>query len=440
MNILRPKLHITPKTGWINDPNGFCYFKGQYHLFAQHNPYGLSWGPMHWLHFTSKDLVHFEEVGIALAPDSPWDREFGCFSGSAIVYHDVLLLYYTGVNEGKQTQCLAYSRDGIRFEKFDGNPLLDEKDLPAGYLVSDFRDPKVFERDGILYLMVACRHEDGHASVLLFRGEEPTRFTFLGIVEEFHDLISDRLDDSAAPLRGMAECPDVLFFGDKAALIVSLQFKRAKGNSFQNVHSVVYALGRFDLEKGRFIAETPYRELDSGFDVYATQTLQKEGKSYLVYWENMWDDQNYPDREEGYCGALSSIYEARLEDGVLKLDWPLLVREEKGWGKLRLSEIEEGATLRLENAFSLTFFPREGRIEIVRCGAEIRGAEGKQRKRRVIFCPCSGEWELSYFLDRSCAELSFRGGMAHFSMRIYGFYELDTPFVAKGLRLENIHE
>ena len=67
MNSLRPKFHIPPSKGWVNDPNGFCYFKGQYHLFAQYNPHDVKWGPMHWPHFVSKDLVYFEEVGVALA-------------------------------------------------------------------------------------------------------------------------------------------------------------------------------------------------------------------------------------------------------------------------------------------------------------------------------------------------------------------------------------
>lgn len=439
MNTLRPKLHITPRSGWINDPNGFCYFKGQYHLFAQHNPYGLSWGPMHWLHFVSKDLLHFEEVGVSLAPDSPWDKEFGCFSGSAIVHRDALLLYYTGVNGGKQTQCLAYSLDGIHFEKYRGNPLLDERHLPEGYLVSDFRDPKVFEKDGILYLLLSCRHEDGRASVLLFKGEDPVHFSFVGVVADFTDLISSRCDENGNPLRGMCECPDILFFGDRVALIVSLQFKKREGLSFQNVHSVVYALGKLDFETGRFVAETAFQEFDSGFDLYATQTLQKDGESYLVYWENMWDDQTYPDRGEGYCGALSSVYEVSLENNRLKLDWGKECKEQDEFVHLRLSNIAEGASLELPGAFSLAFSPKDQQITIIRQGEIIRGAEGETRNKRTICCPIFDEMDVACVLDRSCAEFSFNGGMARFTMRIYGFYELKTPFLAKGLTLEHIH-
>ena len=95
----RPAFHITPYVGWMNDPNGFSYYKGEYHLFYQYNPYSTHWDSMHWGHVVSKDLLHWNYVPTALAPDEDYDK-FGCFSGSAIELEDGRqLLMYTSVNQ-----------------------------------------------------------------------------------------------------------------------------------------------------------------------------------------------------------------------------------------------------------------------------------------------------------------------------------------------------
>ena len=113
--------------GWMNDPNGFSWFKGYYHMFYQYYPYAAEWGPMHWGHARSKDLVHWETLPVALTPD---EAEDGCFSGSAVVYEDKLWLIYTGHHLTDpadseafyQDQNLAWSEDGVHFVKYEGNP------------------------------------------------------------------------------------------------------------------------------------------------------------------------------------------------------------------------------------------------------------------------------------------------------------------------------
>ena len=93
----RPCYHVTGGSGWINDPNGFSFYKDEYHLFYQYHPYEAKWGPMHWGHAVSDDLLHWEYLPAALAPDEAYDRD-GCFSGSAITLPDGKhLLMYTGV-------------------------------------------------------------------------------------------------------------------------------------------------------------------------------------------------------------------------------------------------------------------------------------------------------------------------------------------------------
>ncbi len=157
--------HFSPKEKWMNDPNGMVYFEGEYHLFFQHHPGGMTWGPMHWGHAVSKDLVTWEELPIALAPD-----ELGMiFSGSAVVdwnnttgfFEDkpglvAIFTHHFEMPEGKpaiQRQSLAYSKDnGRTWSRYAGNPVLEHDTFV------DFRDPKVFwnKETNKWVMIIAC--------------------------------------------------------------------------------------------------------------------------------------------------------------------------------------------------------------------------------------------------------------------------------------------
>ena len=127
---LRPAFHFTSRRGWINDPNGLMYHAGQYHLFFQHNPYGVRWGNMHWGHAVSTDLVHWKELPIALYPRG--DDDFP-FSGSGVVDHEntsgwgkngrpPMVIAFTSTGRG---ECIAYSQDdGATWKEFEGNPVI----------------------------------------------------------------------------------------------------------------------------------------------------------------------------------------------------------------------------------------------------------------------------------------------------------------------------
>ena len=173
----RPLFHLTPQVGWMNDPNGFCFYQGQYHLFFQYHPYSTQWGPMHWGHAVSDDLVHWQPRPCALAPDTPADAD-GCFSGSAVPLPDGrLLLVYTGVTDMQnpedyhQNQCIAIG-DGINFEKHPGNPVIQADLLPDAFSRQDFRDPKIWrEPDGTYRVVAGNRHQTQCGTIVLFRSD-----------------------------------------------------------------------------------------------------------------------------------------------------------------------------------------------------------------------------------------------------------------------------
>ncbi|HFI0026016.1 TPA: glycoside hydrolase family 32 protein [Streptococcus suis] len=277
----RPERHFVPEIGWINDPNGFVYFRGEYHLFYQFNPYESVWGPMHWGHAKSKDLVNWEHLPVALAPDKDYDKD-GCFSGSAIVKDDTLWLMYTGhiVNEDgsvRQVQNMAYSTDGIHFEKIAQNPVATEELLPEEVIANDFRDPKIFEKDGRYYSVVATKHKDGVGCIVLLGSDDLLNWQFESIF-----------------LKGQAhqghvwECPDYFEVDGQDYLIVSPMRYQKEDNDFVNINSNIFVTGHVDWDKKVFVADS-FKEIDHGHDFYAAQTTQgPEGERVMIAWMHTW--------------------------------------------------------------------------------------------------------------------------------------------------------
>ncbi|MGN6510882.1 MAG: glycoside hydrolase family 32 protein, partial [Chitinophaga sp.] len=145
----RPQYHFSARRGWINYPNGLIFYEGEYHLFFQHNPFEREWENMSWGHAVSRDLVHWEELPVALHPD----KLGTIFSGSAVIDHNntsgfgkpgkpPMVALYTTDNPDRQVQCVAYSLDkGRTWTKYGGNPVIDSKEK---WNSKDTRDPRVF--------------------------------------------------------------------------------------------------------------------------------------------------------------------------------------------------------------------------------------------------------------------------------------------------------
>ena len=297
-----PTFHITGETGWINDPNGLIYYKGQYHAFFQYNPYDTKWGPMHWGHVVSDDLTNWKYLPIALTPGDDCDKN-GCFSGTSIVHGGKLWVIYTGFieNQGgdsiRQVQCLAESSDGVTFKKH--GIIIGENDLPEGYSPSDFRDPKVWLHDGSFWCIVGGKRIDGRGRILLYRSKDLFSWEFVG------DLLGK---DSAGT---MIECPD--YNEELGYLLFCEQFQPSEDGVHLNVHSCRWCIGRIDYSTGRFM-EDSRGIVDYGFDMYAPQTFA--GESVLTGWLNMWD-RSIPSEKYGFAGMLTAARRVSVRDGRL---------------------------------------------------------------------------------------------------------------------------
>lgn len=278
----RPKYHACPPIGWMNDPNGVVFYKDFYHIFYQYHPYTAYWGPMHWGHFMSKDLVKYSDAPIALAPDQK--EESGCFSGGVIVNdRDQLVLMYTQHYENgtvRERQNIAISDDGVVFSK-NPHPFLTEDDIPPHSHKSDFRDPRPLKVGDFYYVLVGSRSDTNMGQILVYQSKDLINYTY-------HFTIGPNLCFGE-----MSECPDLFHLDGKDVLLVSGIKIQPNGKEYQKANSSVAFIGRFDLENKTYSIEH-HHEIDLGHDFYAPQTLLDPlGRRIMITWMNMWAKDYY---------------------------------------------------------------------------------------------------------------------------------------------------
>ncbi|PWW32263.1 fructan beta-fructosidase [Cytobacillus oceanisediminis] len=285
----RPQFHFTPERNWMNDPNGMVFYNGEYHLFYQYHPNGTTWGPMHWGHAVSKDLVHWEHLPIALAPDDhgtifsgsavvDWNDTSGFFDGkSGLVAIFTHADTYPDSNRPRQRQSLAYSKDnGRTWVKYEGNPVLQEES------VTDFRDPKVFwHRETNQWIMVLAAGQ----TVRVYCSQNLISWEFASEFGAGH-----------GSHQGVWECPDLFELpvdGDsnqkKWVLFVSI------GNDpkYKEGSRTQYFIGDFD-GKTFFNYHEPEATLwvDHGRDNYAgvswSDIPAEDGRRIYIGWMSNW--------------------------------------------------------------------------------------------------------------------------------------------------------
>ncbi len=295
----RPQFHISPEEKWMNDPNGMVFFNDEYHLFYQYHPFGTTWGPMHWGHAISKDLIHWEQLPIALYPD-----EHGAiFSGSAVVdwnntsgfFQDepgIVAIYtsadnYPDSDRPRQRQSLAYSKDnGRTWTKYEGNPVLSDVSI------TDYRDPKVF-----------WHHETHKWVMVLATGQTVTIYKSANLKEwEF----ASEFGYQAGSHEGVWECPDLFPLpvdGDednqKWVMFVSI----GDNPEFKEGSRTQYFIGDFDGTT--FVNENPDKTvlwLDYGRDNYAAVSWSdlpaNDGRRIYIGWMSNWRYANQVPTEE----------------------------------------------------------------------------------------------------------------------------------------------
>lgn len=308
----KQRFHVCAPVGWINDPNGFSMFQGEYHLFYQYHPYSTVWGPMHWGHVKTTDFMTWEQLPTAIAPDMDYDAN-GCFSGSAIELNGEHVLFYTGVANKKeedgthtirQTQCVAIG-DGLNYEKNLQNPVILADTLPEGSSLEDFRDPKAWVDGAYIYLLVGSRSEDGSGQLPLYRSKDLVQWERISI-----------LDRSNNELGKMWECPDFFQLEDKHILIVSPQEVASKNLEFHNGNVTAALIGNLDKETYEFKRELVHA-IDYGLDFYAPQTLEtQDGRRIMIAWMQSWDNHMFP-QEYGWSGTMTIPRELTLRNGRL---------------------------------------------------------------------------------------------------------------------------
>ena len=316
----KPLFHVTAPTGWINDPNGFSVYDGKIHLFYQYNPYQREWGPMHWGHSVTDDMVRWEQLPAAIAPDQEYDKA-GCFSGSAIEADGKHVLVYTGVTRVKQAdgseqerqnQCIAFG-DGKDYVKYEKNPVVTGEMLPEGCSRIDFRDPKIWKENDTYYLIVGNKNDNQVGQVVLCSSKNLTDWKFETI------LASNENGDIGT----MWECPDFFALKDKHVLICSPQDMKARKYEFHNGHNSVYFLGDYDANRCRFSKEQPHT-LDYGMDFYAPQTTElPDGRRIMIAWMKSWDACVIPNSQD-WQGMMTFPRELEIKENRI---WQNPVKE-----------------------------------------------------------------------------------------------------------------
>ncbi|MFD0792000.1 DUF4980 domain-containing protein [Mucilaginibacter litoreus] len=260
----RPQYHFTTRRGWINDPNGLIYYEGEYHLFYQHNPYEKEWENMTWGHAVSKDMIYWQELSVALTPDTLGTM----FSGSAVIDYNntagfnkgntpAMIATYTTEMKDREVQCMAYSLDrGRTWTKYSKNPLIDSKEK---WKSRDTRDPRVFWYAPGKHWVLVLNERDGHS---IYNSNDLKDWKFQSHVS------------------GFWECPDLFELpvdGDKS-----------KAKWVMYGASDTYMIGSFDGKT--FKPESGKHYFTTG-TIYAAQTFtnipESDGRRIQIGWSRI---------------------------------------------------------------------------------------------------------------------------------------------------------
>lgn len=366
-----PCYHIAPSFGLLNDPNGLCYFNGEHHIFYQWTPVGPVHGMKYWYHLSTKDFIHFTDHGIGLHPDEDYDSH-GVYSGGALVEGDRVLLFFTGNKRDENwnrvpTQCFATMFLNNEIKK---NGIIIENE----HYTEHFRDPKVWKKDDIYFMVVGAQTQNEKGSMALYESENLLTWQHKGPIKTKY-----------TDLGYMWECPDFFELDGQAVMLFSPQgVQSSDPYDFKNIYSVAYLVGdRLNLSTIELEGHHDILQPDYGFDFYAPQTyLDGSGRRILIAWVGL-PDIDTPSVKYQWAGMLSIPRELTLEDGFL-IQKPLTELQ-----SLRKEEVVFSQTHKIENGSFLVQLD----IEDKEFELELSNLKGE----RIVFSATRGEFQL----DRS---------------------------------------
>lgn len=427
---MKDYLHLRAPGNWINDPNGFIYYKGEYHLFYQHFPYAPRWGTMHWGHAVSPDLVHWEHLGVALFPTKCYDQN-GIFSGSALEIDGRMHLYYSAVkyeqldaedihvpldNRFETSQAMISSEDGRHFDNWaDKRQIIPVLTDPAIGDRRHTRDPKVWKEGNTYYMVLGSTCGETMGRVLFYRSADGLTWTYA--------------NQYAAPELGtILECPDLarlddggyLFFGSPMGIT-------PEGPAYAD--QAMYAQADFDPASCRLTLREPLSFLDWGLDLYAPQsTLDREGRRVVIGWMRMPRPAgDGPDGRGPWNGMMSLPRLVQVRSG--KVCFPVHPNVSACFTHpvSDLSPLAEGKPIRLQttlreggclNLGGYRIWMQDGRLETDR-SAVFAGMEGFRLTAGSPPLP-NGVCRLDIFADPNLVEIFINDGQYVLSHVVYG--------------------
>ena len=440
----RQTFHLMPPTGWLNDPNGLCQFKGVYHVFFQYSPFDAQGGLKMWGHYTSRDMISWEYHGAALYPDQPFDCH-GVYSGCAWIENEKMYLYYTGnvkmedrddydyINSGRQSNTvLVESEDGFHLGR--KKLLMKNEDYPDD-LTLHVRDPKVWKENGIYYMLQGARTKADTGQALIFESKDLYNWKFKSRIE------------AKGPSGYMWECPDYYEVGGVKLFGASLQGLEGEEWKDRNV----YQSGYFTVD-GDILTEYSlgsYCLWDYGFDYYAPQSfVSEDGRRIQIGWMGMPDCEDYTNRtlEEGWQHCLTIPREIYTEGGVVR-QRPVRELEEQekkiisGVGELALEDhpVYDAVINGIEdNQFcavlgeELILEYRDGRFEMRFTNQSKNSVSGG---RRLRYTKMETVENVRILTDVSSVEVFVNDGAAVFTTRYYP-ENANIHVEAKGAQIE----
>lgn len=364
----RPNWHISPPVGLLNDPNGFIYHNGQYHLFYQWYPYGCEHKDKHWVLLTSDDLVNWTWQGVALTP-SAWFDSHGVFSGHAISLGDTLYTFYTGntrigvQRDRHTTQCVAIAKGNDTLVK--QGPIIEG--LPPG-VTEHIRDPKVFQRNGLWWMLLGAQTTELKGRLAVYTSQDLKHWDYQG-------LFGQELGDFGY----MWECPDLFELnGQDFAMFCPQGIEFESPNHTIGHHNGV---AKAQFGEGIELKLSDFQALDYGFDFYAPQTMQTpDGRRILCGWMGLPDEVDQPSSDDGWAHQLTCFRQLDYQDGVVR-QYPIreLERLVDTQQSILLTEalldVETQSfdlNLTLEWGQSLNLFEGDGYQLVIKANAETR--------------------------------------------------------------------